>query len=142
MAVEDQTSATNTAPITVKGVCLDDAQRVLLCRNHRAEWELPGGRPQVGESFTACLTREIEEETSSAATVCALVCAYPYEVLAGRWVNVIVYGCRIAQLAAPVASDEHTGTTFVGRQRLAEIAIADGYREAIELWHGPPETAG
>jgi 8-oxo-dGTP pyrophosphatase MutT (NUDIX family) len=141
MAVDDQTAATNTAPITIKGVCLDGARRVLLCRNHRSEWELPDGRSQLGESFPACLTREIDEETGLAATVHALICAYPYEVLASRRVNVIVYGCEIAQVAPPAVSAEHTRTMFVGRERLAEFAIADGYREAIELWDSFSETA-
>ncbi len=92
IALGDHSPAENTAPVTIKGVCLDMERRVLLCRNHRSEWELPGGRPQIGESFAACLVREIAEETGLTATVHALICAYPYEALASRWVNVIVYG--------------------------------------------------
>ncbi len=71
----DHSSAENSAPVTIKGVCLDVDRRVLLCRNHRSEWELPGGRPQLGESFPACLVREVEEETGLTATVHALICA-------------------------------------------------------------------
>ena len=93
------------APLTIKGVCLDVAGRVLLRRNGRGEWELPGGRPHVGETFPSCLIREIGEETGLAVEVADLIAAYPYEVLPGRWVNVIVYGCEIPDPVPPQTSD-------------------------------------
>jgi 8-oxo-dGTP diphosphatase len=134
MVIGDHEPTENIAPVTIKGVCLDVDRRVLLCRNHRSEWELPGGRPQLAETFSACLIREIEEETGLAATVDALICAYPYEVIAGRWVNVIVYGCEISQAAVPARSVEHLSTAFVALEQIEEIALAPGYREAIGLW--------
>ncbi|MET8247781.1 NUDIX domain-containing protein [Streptomyces sp. NPDC005202] len=59
-------------PVSVKGVALDARDRVLLLRNERDEWELPGGRLEVGtgdgvqlpdSSPEAALEREIQEET-------------------------------------------------------------------------------
>ncbi|SNT63009.1 NUDIX domain-containing protein [Asanoa hainanensis] len=41
----------------------------LLLRNDRGEWELPGGRPETGESLRVALVREIHEETGLWATV-------------------------------------------------------------------------
>lgn len=55
--------------LTVKGVCVNGAGEVLLCRNWREEWELPGGRPERGESFEACLARELAEETGLSVEV-------------------------------------------------------------------------
>lgn len=68
------------------GVCLDEHARVRLCLNHRAEWELPRGRPEPGESYPHCLVREIEEEIGLRAAVNAdaVISAYPYEVLPSR----------------------------------------------------------
>jgi len=126
----------DVAAVTIKGVCLDTAGRVLLCRNGRAEWELPGGRPHVGEPFPTCLVREIAEETGLQAEVRELVAAYPYEVLPGRWVNVIIYGCQTLNGAAPSASEEHEQVAF---QDLAEIdadQLPSGYRHAILAWMG------
>jgi hypothetical protein len=47
-------------PVSVKGVVLT-ASGVVLLRNERDEWELPGGKLEPGESPAACLVREIEE---------------------------------------------------------------------------------
>ena len=48
------------------GVLVNDAGRVLLCRRGYGEqkglWEFPGGKRELGESFAACLVREIREE--------------------------------------------------------------------------------
>jgi ADP-ribose pyrophosphatase YjhB (NUDIX family) len=48
-------------PVSVKGVVVRDG-RVLLLRNDRAEWELPGGRLEPGETPPQCVVREIAEE--------------------------------------------------------------------------------
>ena len=49
-------------PVSVKGVVVR-AGRVLLLHNERQEWELPGGRLELGESPPQCVAREIAEET-------------------------------------------------------------------------------
>jgi 8-oxo-dGTP pyrophosphatase MutT (NUDIX family) len=50
-------------PISIKGVLLLDG-RVLLVRNSRDEWELPGGRSEEGEDHAQTLAREFLEELS------------------------------------------------------------------------------
>lgn len=37
-----------TWPVSVKGVALDASGRVALLKNERREWELPGGRLEIG----------------------------------------------------------------------------------------------
>ncbi len=48
------------------GVLVDAKGRVLLCRRgygaQKGLWEFPGGKREPGESFAACLEREIYEE--------------------------------------------------------------------------------
>ncbi|MEU6701775.1 NUDIX domain-containing protein [Pseudonocardia sp. NPDC046786] len=53
----------STFSVSIKGVVLDSRQRVLLVKNERDEWELPGGRIEIGESPEECVAREIAEET-------------------------------------------------------------------------------
>jgi 8-oxo-dGTP pyrophosphatase MutT (NUDIX family) len=127
------------AEVTIKGVCLDDGGRVLLCLNHRGDWELPGGRPNPGESYPDCLAREIQEETGLRAAVRSLITAYPYEVLPDRWVHVLVYGCDLDGSASTRPSPEHDDVDFFSVGGLDELPVAEGYRHAISSWLATPD---
>ncbi|QCT40976.1 NUDIX domain-containing protein [Candidatus Saccharibacteria bacterium oral taxon 488] len=48
-------------PVSVKAVISLNGQIPLL-RNERNEWELPGGKLDLGESPTVCVQREVHEE--------------------------------------------------------------------------------
>lgn len=124
--------ATNTAPVTIKGVCLDADGRVLLGRNDRDEWELPGGRPAIGESFPTCLVREIAEETGLEIKASDVISASPFEVIPGRCINVVIYGCDVVDDAQPVASHEHNRVAFLDPATLTSEALPDVYRRAID----------
>ena len=122
------------APLSVKGVCLDAGGRVLVCRNWRREWELPGGRPQLGERLPACLRREVEEETGLQVDVRALVNAYPFEVLEGRWVTIVAYGCEPRAARPLQTSGEHVQVAFRHLDELSRGEFAEEYRDAARLW--------
>ena len=51
----------NAFPISVKGVVVLGGL-VLLLKNERDEWELPGGKLELGEDPERCVAREIAEE--------------------------------------------------------------------------------
>lgn len=50
--------------VSVKGVVIDDQNRILLARENDGAWDMLGGGLDHNEDPIACLKREIHEETS------------------------------------------------------------------------------
>ena len=126
----------NDHPVSVKGVVLLGG-RVLLLRNDRDEWELPGGRPEPGETWPQALQREIDEEASLSVVVGPLLHEWPYEVLPGRFVWIVAYGCELARAATAVVSEEHRELRFWPLDEIAGLPLHDGYRAVIDMWISP-----
>jgi mutator protein MutT len=120
--------------VSAKGVCLDEAGRVLLCLSWRDEWELPGGRPEPGETLEACVVREIREETGLIVAACEMLSRYVFEVVPGSWVTIVTYGCSIVGGQSIVSSEEHRTVAFVDVRELERRQLPDGYRRAIAAW--------
>jgi 8-oxo-dGTP pyrophosphatase MutT (NUDIX family) len=71
-------------PVSIKGILCAPTGEVVLLLNERGEWELPGGRIEVGETSAECLRREILEELNVAVTVGSLLDTYLFEVIPGQ----------------------------------------------------------
>ncbi|WP_460094727.1 NUDIX domain-containing protein [Pseudomonas sp. H2_E02] len=56
-------------PVSIKGVLQSPEGLVVLMLNERDEWELPGGRIELGETAPQCLAREIDEELAVEVSV-------------------------------------------------------------------------
>lgn len=97
----------STYPVSVKGVLRAPTGEVVLLLNEREEWELPGGRIELGESSTECLAREIAEELNLRVEVGAPIDTYLFEVIPGKHVFVATYGCTLVGAFAPTVSHEH-----------------------------------
>ncbi|MCX7361924.1 MAG: NUDIX hydrolase [Alphaproteobacteria bacterium] len=121
-------------PTSVKGVLIHDG-RVLLLLNERGEWDLPGGRPDLGEDHRAALEREVREETGLAVEVEAPLDEHLFEVLPGRFVRIVAYACRLTGGSDVTLSDEHLGTNWVPLDELgpaiAGHPLPAGYLGAI-----------
>ncbi len=121
-------------PVSIKGVHTLDDGRVLLCHNHRGDWELPGGRPEPDESDQQCLVRELWEETGLAVRVGRLLGTVPYEVVPDRRVDVTGYACAPGPGSSPAAlagSDEHLEVAFVDPRTLGPGELPAVYRTLI-----------
>jgi 8-oxo-dGTP pyrophosphatase MutT (NUDIX family) len=70
-------------PVSVKGVVVRDG-RVLLLRNERDEWELPGGKLDLGEEPPDYVVREITEEVGWEVTPIKKSIAAWYATLSTR----------------------------------------------------------
>jgi 8-oxo-dGTP diphosphatase len=121
-------------PISVKGVVVDH-DRVLLLLNERDEWDLPGGRPDVGEDHRTALEREVREETGLAVTVGDALAEHLFEVLPGRFVRILPFVCRLASGSDVVLSHEHRETRWLPLAELGETVaghrLPAGYLGAI-----------
>ena len=112
----------STLPVSVKGVLVHGG-RVLLLLNERNEWDLPGGRPDPGETFPAALEREVQEETGLAAAIGAALDEHLFEVLPGRFVRIVPFACRLVGDGAVTLSPEHLDMRWLP---LAEVVAVDG----------------
>jgi 8-oxo-dGTP pyrophosphatase MutT (NUDIX family) len=120
-------------PTSIKGVLLINGS-VLLVKNDRGEWELPGGRGETGEDHGATLVREFTEELSLEVAVAEPIDSYLFEVIPGRHVFMVTYGCTLTGEFRPQLSDEHSEHCLWPVERLSELNLPHGYRRSIERW--------
>src|SRR5262249_53886410 len=104
-------------PVSVKGVAVQDG-KVLLLENERHEWELPGGKLEVGEAPGDCVVREIREEAGWDVTVGSLLDCWQYHIREGRDVVIVTYGCHVLTAAAPAVSSEHKRAGLFARDEV------------------------
>ncbi len=119
--------------VSVKAVIVDRG-RVLLLANDRGEWELPGGRLDPGESEAEALIREIDEELGVVARIGPRLADEPFEVIPGRTVRIVSYGCEIDPAAGLRISAEHQDLIWAPADALGDLPIPTVYRRAIGLW--------
>ena len=108
--------------------------QVVLVHNARDEWELPGGRAEPDENPARTLAREFTEELAVTVRPDAKIDSYLFEVIPGRHVFIITYGCTLVGEFLPAISDEHTDYCLWPVDRLAELKLPLGYRRSIEAW--------
>ncbi len=134
-------------PTSVKGVVIRRGE-VLLCLNHRDEWELPGGWPSPGDDpLGGALLREVREETALRVAVGQLLLCELYAPVAGASVALVVFCAEAGGDAEPSTSSEHLATRFFApggvpsntpdvHQRALHLAL-DGRGAAPRTWDRP-----
>ena len=109
----------------MKGV-LCHGERVVLVGNSRGEWELPGGKLELGETPETCVAREIAEELDLAVAVGPLLDAWVYDITPEVHVLVLVYGCRAATVPEHLVSPEGQPVGALRRGRARGHRAAGG----------------
>ena len=120
-------------PVSIKGVVFI-GDRVVLLMNERREWELPGGRLEAGESPPHCVVREIREELAIDVAAEDLLDCWLYEVLPGREVVIVTYGCRYDGDGVVRMSHEHSAVGLFDVVEIDGLPMPEGYRRSIRDW--------
>src|SRR5512138_80104 len=120
-------------PVSIKGVCLVGAKIVLL-KNERDEWELPGGRLEAGEDPVPCLRRELAEELGIAAEIGVLLDCWRYPVLTARAVLIVTFGVLPMAERELRLSNEHKELGRFAPAEINGLNMPEGYRRSIRDW--------
>jgi mutator protein MutT len=127
---ENQEHVELRVPVSVKGVVLHQGG-VLLRNNDRGEWELPGGKLELGETPEECVAREIAEETDLEVQVGPLIDAWLYTIFDGRHVLILTYQCSIDAVPDTVVSPEGDRVEFLPIESLDGLNMPIGYKNSI-----------
>ena len=121
-------------PVSIKGIFTAPDGRVVLLKNERGEWELPGGRIDAGETPRRCLAREVFEELGVVVAVAtAPLDSYLFEVVPGKLVFVVTYSCVLQGDFEPALSDEHIEVGLFEAEALPP-GLPANYCASIAAW--------
>jgi 8-oxo-dGTP pyrophosphatase MutT (NUDIX family) len=128
-------------PVSVKGVVIRGG-KVILVRNGRDEWELPGGKLELSESPKECLAREIVEELRLTVEPEIILDSWIYSIAPGVHVLVLTYGCSESFQTEAVLSDEHTELRWFPLAEVDGLRMPDGYKASIRSWSARARVSG
>lgn len=117
-------------PVSIKGVLIHDDE-ILLLKNERGEWELPGGKLEVGEFPNSCLRREILEETNLQAQVIRALPSYIYLVGNAVPVLIVPFLCKVDNFSDYNLSHEHKEINIFSLDEVEGINLPEGYLKTI-----------
>ena len=121
-------------PVSIKGVIISESATVLL-KNERDEWELPGGKLELGETPEDCVVREIQEELSLRTQVSTILDSWVYAIAPGTNVLIVTYGCiPLEGLSCLVCSHEHKQLQVFPLSEVPSLNMPEGYKRSISCW--------
>jgi 8-oxo-dGTP pyrophosphatase MutT (NUDIX family) len=120
-------------PVSVKGVVIRRGEVVLL-RNERDEWELPGGKLEPSESPQVCVAREIAEELRLQVQPTALLDTWVYCITPEVRVLIVTYGCAETAEGEAVLSHEHKQLRWFPLSEVSTLRMPEGYKASIRSW--------
>jgi len=119
-------------PVSVKGV-VPYGNGIVLLKNERDEWELPGGKLSLSESLDECVRREVLEETGLTVNVDGLLDCWVYDVESKK-ILVIVYECSCVRSEPLRVSIEHSEIASFKIDELMKLELPLGYKSSVQKW--------
>ena len=117
-------------PISAKTV-IAYRGRIPLLRNERDEWELPGGKLDLGESPEDTARREAHEELGLSLGTLYLAHAWVYPITSNRHVFVIAYATVYRGDHNPRYSHEHKELGLFEPAHIPSLNMPNAYKTAI-----------
>lgn len=109
-------------PVSVKGLFLDQG-KILLLKNEREEWDLPGGKILEGSDIKSTLSREVLEETNLNVEIGELLIADLFDVV-GSKVFITIFKINAIDPRPIQISKEHIGYDFFSLDEIDKIKTA------------------
>ena len=120
-------------PISIKGIVFIN-NKIILLKNEREEWELPGGKLELGEIAEDCVIREIKEELNIDCEIDYLIDVWMYNILNKVNVFIVTYLCKNLELDIDRIriSNEHKEVGFFTIQEIENLKMPTGYKNSIK----------
>lgn len=120
-------------PVSIKGVVIRHG-RVIVLKNERDEWELPGGKLEPDETPEICVGREIREELQLEVQPMRLLDTWVYRITPALRVLIVTYGCAEMAARQAVLSHEHKEVQWVPLDDVVRLRMPQGYKASIAAW--------
>ncbi|MGW2082484.1 NUDIX domain-containing protein [Streptomyces sp. NPDC001939] len=123
-------------PISVKMV-VEVRGKIPLLKNERDEWELPGGKLELGETAESTVLREVQEELTLEPELISgteIIDSWVYEIFPHRHVFIVSYGAEYTGSREPKLSHEHRELGLFDYVEVPGLVMPDAYKKTIETW--------
>ena len=120
-------------PISIKGIIFIN-NKIVLLKNERDEWELPGGKLESDEIAEDCVIREIKEELNIDCEIDYLIDVWMYNILNKVNVFIVTYLCKNLEFNIDKIriSNEHKEVGFFSIQDIDNLKMLNGYKNSIK----------
>ena len=117
-------------PISIKGIIFIN-NKIVLLKNERDEWELPGGKLESDEIAEDCVIREIKEELNIDCEIDYLIDVWMYNILNKVNVFIVTYLCKNLEFNIDKIriSNEHKEVGFFSIQDIDNLKMQNGYKK-------------
>tara|TARA_B100000787_G_scaffold129270_1_gene98139 strand:+ start:11859 stop:12311 length:453 start_codon:yes stop_codon:yes gene_type:complete len=123
-------SISDKFPISVKSLIFDD-QRVLLIKNERDEWDLPGGKIEKNDDVIETLVREVKEELNLTIDNYNILLAKKY-LFRKQEIIVIVYYSKITNEEPIRLSFENIDYNFFSYNELNQLKLTPWAMDSLD----------
>ena len=124
-------------PISIKGIVFEE-DRVWLRKNERDEWELPGGKLDIGEQPEEAVVRELREELGFDVSVINIIQSYLYTLKHPNKfesnVLVVSYLCNLRGKVGDFEFEGEAGKAefnLFSLENISGLTMPQFYKEAI-----------